>query len=153
MKNKYFPKCKKTKSVSEFCKNVARKDGLQSACRECHKDYKKHWQQSNRGKMSQRNRDKRHSQTEKGKKVHIRSQMKYSYDLTDKEVDLILKNRKIVPCEICNNLPDKHLLQIDHDHITGEARGLLCRSCNVRLAGIDNQEFLKKALKYLKKYD
>lgn len=36
----------------------------------------------------------------------------------------------------------------DHDHKTGKVRGLLCRHCNVRMATIDDREWLKKALAY-----
>jgi len=39
---------------------------------------------------------------------------------------------------------------IDHDHITGEVRGLLCARCNHLLAGLENVDFKKKAEIYLK---
>jgi len=38
---------------------------------------------------------------------------------------------------------------IDHDHTTGQARGFLCPSCNLRLAGIENADFKAKAKTYL----
>jgi hypothetical protein len=42
-------------------------------------------------------------------------------------------------------------LSIDHDHKTGEVRGLLCNKCNTGLGGfMDNVEFLLKAIQYLK---
>jgi len=40
--------------------------------------------------------------------------------------------------------------QLDHNHETNKARGYLCRSCNVRIAGIEDAVFSKQALKYLK---
>lgn len=39
-------------------------------------------------------------------------------------------------CAICGEekpMGTKEGLQVDHDHITGKTRGLLCRNCNVRL--------------------
>jgi hypothetical protein len=43
-------------------------------------------------------------------------------------------------------------LAIDHDHITNEVRGLLCRDCNVMLGLVkDNTETLKNAIQYLQK--
>ena len=39
---------------------------------------------------------------------------------------------------------------IDHDHETGQARGLLCRRCNVGIGNLDdNVDRLKAAVRYL----
>lgn len=44
-------------------------------------------------------------------------------------------------------------LVIDHDHDTGNARAWICDSCNTGLGRFkDNVDFLKEAIKYLKKY-
>lgn len=44
-------------------------------------------------------------------------------------------------------------LYIDHCHKTNQVRGLLCFSCNSALGHFkDNVESLKKAIKYLKKW-
>lgn len=62
-------------------------------------------------------------------------------------------------CAICNK-PDDDIdlriaaidqLVIDHDHVTGKVRGLLCRSCNYGL-GIfkDNPRLLANAAAYIK---
>lgn len=55
-------------------------------------------------------------------------------------------------CGICLehqcNLPRR--LAVDHDHVTGKARGLLCRECNLSLGFMgDSQELLKVAANYL----
>jgi hypothetical protein len=58
-------------------------------------------------------------------------------------------------CDICGvpNLELKRNLAIDHDHITGKIRGLLCINCNMALGGFrDNPEILEKAISYLKKH-
>lgn len=52
-------------------------------------------------------------------------------------------------CKICcaNISDDNH---IDHCHLTGNVRGLLCRSCNTGLGLFkDNPMFLKNAITYL----
>lgn len=42
-------------------------------------------------------------------------------------------------------------LHVDHDHQTGQVRGLLCQRCNVALGYVESAEWLNKALKYLPK--
>ena len=50
-------------------------------------------------------------------------------------------------CDICNST-DR--LCVDHNHETGEVRGLLCNGCNIGLGGFkDDKESLLKAIKYL----
>lgn len=49
--------------------------------------------------------------------------------------------REEVPRDLC----------VDHDHETGEVRGLLCRSCNPIVgANQDHRAYLHKALGYLR---
>ena len=44
-------------------------------------------------------------------------------------------------------------LAIDHDHETGENRGLLCNACNIMLGcATDNSEILRAAAEYIIKY-
>lgn len=50
-------------------------------------------------------------------------------------------------CEICG---DTEKLAVDHSHVTGEVRGVLCLRCNVGLGQFrDNTAFLKLAITYL----
>lgn len=54
-------------------------------------------------------------------------------------------------CKICNqSCSSGYKLSVDHCHLTGEIRGLLCLRCNKGLGYFkDNPEFLSKAIKYL----
>ena len=58
-------------------------------------------------------------------------------------------------CAICKiKLEDGYLVHVDHDHITGKVRGILCRWCNTGLGNFrDSLKSLKSALEYLKKYN
>lgn len=54
-------------------------------------------------------------------------------------------------CKICNypHHLDRNLC-VDHCHITGKIRGLLCRNCNLALGNFkDNVNNLLKAIEYL----
>jgi hypothetical protein len=40
-------------------------------------------------------------------------------------------------CAVCNEPGGKISLAVDHDHVTGHIRGLLCVTCNVLLGRIE----------------
>lgn len=56
-------------------------------------------------------------------------------------------------CAICGkpDVPEDriHKLLVDHCHVTGKFRGLVCRSCNMALGYIDNKEWLARAIEYV----
>src|SRR6185369_8650939 len=57
-------------------------------------------------------------------------------------------------CAICGGRPRRSLLAIDHDHKSGEIRGLLCSRCNHKLLGAANDDpaRLRKAADYLEQF-
>jgi hypothetical protein len=58
----------------------------------------------------------------------------------------LLKGQEGV-CGICGRPPKQRRLHMDHDHDTGEIRGLLCYPCNTGLGFIDN--YLEEVMRYL----
>lgn len=57
-------------------------------------------------------------------------------------------------CAICHahQSSDKRSFAVDHDHVTGSIRGLLCFSCNISLGHFkDNVQYLENAIEYLKR--
>ncbi len=58
-------------------------------------------------------------------------------------------------CTICGTKQEdfKRKLSVDHDHITGQIRGLLCFKCNSAIGLLnDDPELIKKAYKYIKSW-
>lgn len=52
-------------------------------------------------------------------------------------------------CAICE-MPFLEIPRIDHDHSTGDVRGLLCHNCNVAIGHFkDNPELMRRAIRYL----
>jgi hypothetical protein len=53
-------------------------------------------------------------------------------------------------CAVCNRPPKPGKnMNVDHDHKTGEVRGLLCYYCNRRLVGNNRPESVIKLVNYL----
>ena len=55
-------------------------------------------------------------------------------------------------CAICGEVPPAgKALTVDHDHVTGRFRGLLCNGCNAGIGNLQEQpEILEQALLYLR---
>jgi Recombination endonuclease VII len=91
------------------------------------------WRRANRDKLSARNRDK---------------YMKRRYGISRADYDALFERQGGV-CAICRKR-SKERLCVDHCHVTGMIRGLLCRKCNFGLGSLcDDQRALVAALAYL----
>ena len=76
---------------------------------------------------------------------------KRTYGLTDEEYYSLLDNQEWC-CAICAKPVAQEKLDhaIDHDHETGEIRGILCRLCNLGIGYFrDQPELLDAAKDYL----
>jgi Recombination endonuclease VII len=55
-------------------------------------------------------------------------------------------------CELCDQLPGKRGLHVDHCHLTGVFRGWLCSECNLGLGKFkDSSDLLVAAARYLRR--
>lgn len=79
---------------------------------------------------------------------HLRTRYGITFE-TVNEI-LIKQNNLCLICKVdLDTLTDKEI-NIDHCHLTGEIRGILCAPCNMGLGNFkDNVEALKAAVKYL----
>lgn len=53
-------------------------------------------------------------------------------------------------CLICNGVTKGKKLVVDHDHKTGQVRGLLCTRCNTAIGFLEDYSWVMVALRYLK---
>ncbi|QXJ19887.1 endonuclease VII domain-containing protein [Actinomadura graeca] len=104
---KYCAQCQETKPVGEFGKNRAAASGLTTYCRPCHNKVMAETKQRLYG--SDRN-----------------YLLKLRYGLTEEQVDQMIVRQGGV-CVICLRAEAK---QVDHSHLTGVVRGILCFRCN-----------------------
>jgi 23S rRNA G2445 N2-methylase RlmL len=79
------------------------------------------------------------------------SRLKHAYKITVEDYDKKLKEQNYC-CVICNKHRDKFKrnLSVDHNHKTGEIRGLLCVICNTNVGVVEDK--LEMIQKYLNKY-
>jgi len=89
-------------------------------------------------------------ETRKSSDAQRRSTLKHRYGLTIEQWETMVADQNGA-CLICSLRPEsENFLHVDHNHLTGEVRGLLCNNCNVGLGYFaDNPERLMKAAMYL----
>ena len=123
VQEKLCPQCKLTLSSNNFHGNSRTSDGLQTACIRCRQGSKQEWEKQN---------------------PHRKILSRYNLSIQDYQKMLSSQNNK---CAICKKVKK---LSIDHCHVTGKVRGLLCTGCNTSLGGLgDTVEGLQRALQYL----
>lgn len=74
-----------------------------------------------------------------------------NYNITAERFEEMLVEQNNV-CAICKRGPNgrRDKLHIDHNHVTGKVRGLLCHSCNVSIGHFnDDIDMLQSAINYL----
>lgn len=78
-----------------------------------------------------------------------RSKMKQKYGLSENDYYELL-DAQGGGCAICGNTDERRKLSVDHSHVTGRVRGLLCLRCNSAVAHLgDTAEALRKVVSYL----
>jgi hypothetical protein len=128
--------CDKKKPQTEFYKLQASKSGLSSACKKC--------------------------LTAKAKEVYIPGQhrdisLRHRFGIDSNQYESMLKIQG-GKCAICGADNPRRVNQkyfhVDHNHVTGEIRGLLCHHCNAGIGFLDDDpERLEAATKYLREHD
>lgn len=78
-----------------------------------------------------------------------RSLLKQTYNMTLAEYEDLLKEQNY-GCAICGNNNGNRVMFVDHDHESGDVRGLLCTRCNCALGLFDdNPKTMERAIKYI----
>lgn len=115
--------------------------------------YLREWRKKNRDYVRQKLREK--NSTPEGFAISKNSRLKRTYGITLAEYREMFNKQNGV-CFICGN-PETNSqrrdnnLSVDHNHITGKVRKLLCSNCNRGLGEFnDNIIIMERAIQYLK---
>ncbi len=119
--------CKETKPYDEFPRNKNSKDGYHCYCNACN------------NARTDESRQRVHGGS---RHYHLKHRHGIGADQFD---DLVRQQGGV--CAICGRPDPEH---VDHDHETGEVRGILCFNCNGGLGQFrDSIEALRAAAAYL----
>lgn len=124
--------CREEKSVEDFYKASRSPDKLQYACKQC-----------------TRERD-RGPRREQRREYAWKRKLMLDFDMAPEDYWEMFEQQDGA-CAICRAEPDWKRLAVDHDHETGEVRGLLCNSCNCGIGFFkESPALISAALGYLK---
>src|SRR5271166_6351655 len=139
-------KCNQTKGCINFFKDIGIADGYATICKECKMEGTYKWREENREQYNAKMREYRKNNPHKFRESHLRR----SYSLTTEQFVAML-NEQGNSCRICKKVfAQQKDTRVDHNHITGEVRGILCAGCNRAIAIMDNVELYAAARQYLK---
>ena len=122
----------------DFYNNKTYASGKMNSCKRCYNAQGKRW------KLANPVRSARYSRT---------SRLNATYGITADQFDTMLAAQEW-RCAICRDIEPgggrTGALSVDHDHVTGKVRGILCHQCNMALGKFkDNPELLRRAADYL----
>lgn len=128
-----------------------------SRCKQCRCLQAKQWRVNNPDKakaIAERAKPKQREYYESGRgKYQSRKGLLTRYGLTLEQYNAMVEAQGGV-CAICGKPEDRektYNLSVDHCHVTGRIRGLLCAKCNSALGHMeDNITYLQNAISYLK---
>jgi hypothetical protein len=112
--------------------------------------YDKEYYHNHREKINKYNSEWQKNNRDKLRVTSRRYRLKKNFGLTEDQYNQLLEKQsgKCAICKVSNN--SQKYFPVDHDHITGKVRGLLCISCNMALGKFrDSKEIVKAALDYL----
>jgi hypothetical protein len=132
MTRKICSKCKVEKNLDMFCKSKNGKYGHHHYCKDCLSENKKISYDYDKG------RDRR---------------LRSKWSIASQDLNNMFEKQE-KKCKICGSVKEsvstKGGLIIDHDHVSGKFRGLICSKCNNLLGACsDSVDVLVSAIEYL----
>lgn len=111
------------------------------------------WMKNNPEKTRKWSQQWNEKNPEKRRELNRRKTLQ-KFGLTLEQYQAMLERQKGV-CGICGKEnPSGGNLAVDHNHVTGKTRGLLCGTCNTALHKLEkDRDWATRAIGYLDKFD
>jgi Recombination endonuclease VII len=127
---KFCPSCERILAIDEFVRNRSTNSGIGSYCRPCH------------NAKAAESIERLHGSTR-----HYHLKQRYGLGAAEVERMLDAQGWTCLLCDVQLTLKTAH---VDHDHLTGAVRGILCFNCNGGLGQFkDNSTALRRAAVYV----
>jgi hypothetical protein len=178
IKKKICLSCELEKSINKFTKNSSKQDGRDIYCKVCNSKAGKEYYEKNKEKILNNqnkyrleNKDKiaiknknyeinnwnkikkrKREWYNKNKEKMANKRLKQILNITLEQKNDILKTQ-LGKCASCGDIlgNDKHNIHVDHNHLTGAVRKILCRRCNLALGIMEeNVDKILKLAEYAK---
>ena len=144
---KVCSKCQTEQPIANFSRRARSADGLQPQCKECSRAAKAEWYAKNPEAVRQRTREWYHKNP--GKKIAEHRRRRYGISPEDV---IALRQAQGGKCPGCQRDLTTVRECVDHDHVTGKVRGLLCYRCNTFLGLMEARpDDSRRLIEYLKK--
>lgn len=115
--------------------------------------YQKEWREKNREHVVKYYTEK--NKTDKAKDGKYASKLKKNFGLSLDDYNKMFEVQS-GRCKICNRHQSelRYRLGVDHNHATGQIRGLLCSACNTLIGRINEDSNIARAMvKYIDEYN
>lgn len=135
--------------LENFANCKGRPFGRHSYCKAC----RKVWYEANKERERAESRKWHKDNPERSKYNSRNCKLKKKFGLSFEDYqEMHLMQEGL--CAICKRPSQTEaLLAVDHDHITGKVRALLCASCNMGIGQFDeNVERMEAAIAYIKEH-
>lgn len=147
--------CKVTKGPEEFPRDRGHRHGRSSMCLPCAAAHTTYY----RGLVDPDVfRHRRTAEFGRNRETYRNQQLRKNFGITLDDYRAMLTEQQGL-CRICNQAETKIragrliALAVDHDHVTGAIRGLLCNNCNHGLGHFkDSPDLLRRAALYIENH-
>jgi hypothetical protein len=154
--------CGEAKAISDFYAMKGMRDGYRNECKRCHLAARKAkydsaaavarakaWAERNPERVAAYRQEYRNRPETRRKMRDL--YYRRTYGITADEFDAMLAAQGGV-CIICAGEPNPGAVwHLDHDHVTGEIRGITCIDCNHGMGKLrDDPDLLERAAAYIR---
>lgn len=154
-------KCGEIKLLTDFVPDRSKASGYRYLCRICKRATGKEYE--SRPEIKARRQQQEKTRIRKPREAYPynpaqrrRNRLRKLYGITQEDFNRLAEQQNGV-CAICGEPPPQNKklnrLYVDHNHETGQVRGLLCNNCNTAIGQLrDSLDIVLKAAAYLRRH-